>query len=202
MLFLASGTLPNHNKNHSKIFFPIPPICPHTHRRLWWFDTVVLYPRTQSQPGLTHFMWWSCSFVEKPFVTGGCESVLTFSFSCIYFPPFHLSVHVSLRLSSLVFIPLFVLILSSPLTFPLTRLLCLCQCLHTNVKWLCSSFMVTVITELRCIVGAFKGQILHQHFTFSYSAMKSGHHMFCSAIRFRIIFHQNKTIWRKKPSLI
>lgn len=106
--FLAIGTLPNHNKNHSKIFFPILPICSHTHRRLWWFDTVVLYPRTQSQPGLTHFMWWSCSFVEKPFVTGGCESVLTFSFSWMYFPPFHLSVHISLRLSSLVFIPLFV----------------------------------------------------------------------------------------------
>uniref|UniRef100_A0A8C2G0B8 Si:ch211-239f4.1 n=1 Tax=Cyprinus carpio TaxID=7962 RepID=A0A8C2G0B8_CYPCA len=34
VLFLALGIFPNHNKNHSKIFFPIPPICPHTHRRL------------------------------------------------------------------------------------------------------------------------------------------------------------------------
>ncbi len=46
--------------------------------------------------------------------------------------------------------------------------------------------MVTVITELRCIVGAFKGRILHQRFTSgfymgSYSPTRSGRHMFGSA---------------------
>lgn len=150
-------------KTTRKSFPPFPHMPSHTQTALMvWYCGA--YPRTLSQLDLTHFMWWSCSFVEKPFVTGGCESVLTFWFSCIYFPPFHLSVHVSLRLSSLISIPLFFLILSSSLTFPLTRFLCLCQCLHTNVKWLCSSFMVTVITELRCIVGDFKGWILHQRF--------------------------------------
>ncbi len=161
MLFLAFGTFPNHNKNHSKIFFPHSPHVPsHTQTALMvWYCGA--YPRTQSQLGLTHFMWWSCSFVEKPFVTGGVR-VCWHSLSLVF---------ISLPFTSLftyhsvVFIPLFVLILSSPLTFPLARFLCLCQCLHTNVKWLCSSFMVTVITELRCIVGAFKGRILHQRFT-------------------------------------
>lgn len=140
-------------------------MCPHTHTD--GFDGLILWclpthPVSARSHALHVMILLIC---RKTFRDRGCESVLTFSFSCIYFPPFHLSVHVSLCLSSLVFIPLFVLILSSPLTFPLARFLCLCQCLHTNVKWLCSSFMVTVITELRCIVGAFKGRILHQRFT-------------------------------------
>lgn len=182
MLFLAFGTLPNHNKNHSKIFFPIPPICPHTHTD--GFDGLILrclptHPVTARSHAL-HVM--ILLIYRETFRDRGCESVLTFSFSCIYFPPFHLSVHVSLCVSSLVFMPLFVLILSSPLTFPLARFLCLCQCLHTNAKWLCSSFMVTVISWVEMHCGRFqRTDFTSAFYMCSYSPTKSGRHMFSSA---------------------
>uniref|UniRef100_A0A673KAY0 Rab-GAP TBC domain-containing protein n=1 Tax=Sinocyclocheilus rhinocerous TaxID=307959 RepID=A0A673KAY0_9TELE len=120
-------------KTTRKSFSPFPPFAlTHTDG----FDGLILWclpthPVTARSHALLVMILLIC---RKTFRDRGCESVLTFSFSCIYFPPFHLSVHVSLCLSSLVFIPLFVLILSSSLTFPLARFLCLRQCLHTNVK--------------------------------------------------------------------